>query len=315
MNKQKKIIIIALGIILLGIIVCLIGFFSMKKNLKLLNTSKYIERSFDVDDDFKSISINTDNEDIFVKQSQDGKCKVVSYSDENQQYDISVKSDTLTIKYKNTVRWSLGINTENPTLTVYLPKTEYTDFIVDTDTGKLEADKEFTFEKLQVDSDTGAVSLSNVVKGDASIETDTGKINLSDMSADNITLKTNTGHISLNDIKCSKELNAKTDTGHIEINKLTSKDMTLESDTGKVSLESAINEESLQIKTDTGNVTFNESDAESVYIKTNTGSVSGSFLTDKKYVTKSDTGNINVPNSSEGGQCEITTDTGNINIK
>jgi len=38
------------------------------------------------------------------------------------------------------------------------------------------------------------------------------------------------------------------------------------------------------------------------------------LLTDKVFITKTDTGSINVPDSITGGRCEIKTDTGDIKI-
>jgi hypothetical protein len=43
--------------------------------------------------------------------------------------------------------------------------------------------------------------------------------------------------------------------------------------------------------------------------------VSGSLLSNKVFTAKTDTGKVSVPNSSNGGKCEITTDTGKIIIE
>ena len=61
-------------------------------------------------------------------------------------------------------------------------------------------------------------------------------------------------------------------------------------------------------------MTFDGSDAEAVYVTTDTGDVKGTFLTDKVYITKTDTGSVDVPGSTSGGRCEITTDTGDIKL-
>ena len=68
------------------------------------------------------------------------------------------------------------------------------------------------------------------------------------------------------------------------------------------------------IKSDTGSVTFNDSDAAEICIITNTGDVNGTLLSEKVFLIETDTGDVNVPKSITGGRCEITTDTGDIDI-
>jgi hypothetical protein len=49
-------------------------------------------------------------------------------------------------------------------------------------------------------------------------------------------------------------------------------------------------------------------------IETSTGSVKGTILTPKIFMIRSDTGKINVPETTTGGICRIRTSTGNISI-
>lgn len=44
------------------------------------------------------------------------------------------------------------------------------------------------------------------------------------------------------------------------------------------------------------------------------GNVKGTLLTNKVFITHTDTGRVNVPKTVTGGKCEINTDTGNIKI-
>ena len=50
-------------------------------------------------------------------------------------------------------------------------------------------------------------------------------------------------------------------------------------------------------------------------IETDTGDVSGSFLTTKWFQAYSNTGNVRVPNTREGGECRIQTDSGDIHFQ
>ena len=69
------------------------------------------------------------------------------------------------------------------------------------------------------------------------------------------------------------------------------------------------------IERSTGDVKFTRCDAAEIFVKTNTGNVTGSLLTDKVFLTDTDTGSVTVPKTATGGRCEIETDTGNIKIE
>ena len=71
----------------------------------------------------------------------------------------------------------------------------------------------------------------------------------------------------------------------------------------------------IDFRRDTGSIELNDSDAQNIKVRTDTGKVDGTLLSGKVFEVKSDTGRINVPASSDGGKCEIRTDTGNITIR
>ena len=70
----------------------------------------------------------------------------------------------------------------------------------------------------------------------------------------------------------------------------------------------------MDLDRDTGDIDLEDCDADEIFIVTDTGDVKGTLLSEKVFITKTDTGDVNVPNSISGGRCEITTDTGDINI-
>ena len=93
------------------------------------------------------------------------------------------------------------------------------------------------------------------------------------------------------------------------------KNLSSEGDTGDIYLTNVIVKDKLSLERDTGDVRFDSSDAGEIFIETDTGDVVGSLLTDKVFFPHSDTGKVKLPKTTEGGKCEISTDTGNINIE
>ena len=61
-------------------------------------------------------------------------------------------------------------------------------------------------------------------------------------------------------------------------------------------------------------MTLENCDAATVRIETNTGDVSASLLSEKIFVTKTDTGKVRIPDAQGGGRCEISTSTGDITV-
>ncbi len=129
-----------------------------------------------------------------------------------------------------------------------------------------------------------------------------------------LSIETSTGDIRLADLNC-KRLSMETDTGTINLENVTvGETIKLESDTGEIELNNC-NAENIVIKTDTGDIDLNNCDAEDIMIKSDTGEVTGILLSGKVFITKTSTGDIDVPEGTTGGKCEITTSTGDIKIR
>jgi len=77
-------------------------------------------------------------------------------------------------------------------------------------------------------------------------------------------------------------------------------------------LNNVIAAEKFSVERSTGDVKFDGSDAAEIFVRTDTGDVTGSLLTHKVFITKTDTGKVDVPKTVDGGRCEIITDTGDI---
>ncbi len=241
-----------------------------------LNTVKYENNSYVINDNFSNILINSDTADIIIEKSINNESKVVCYEMKKVKHSVSVENDTLTIKVIDTRKWyeHIAINFSTPKITVYLPENEYSSITINEKTGNIKIDNNFKFENVEISCSTGNVSLTNVY------------------CKTEVKVKVSTGNVSLNNIKC--------------------KNLITSGNTGNVYLKNVIASEKFSISRSTGNVKFENSDAYEIYVKTSTGNVKGSILSNKVFTAKSGTGKVNVPNSTQGGKCNITTDTGNI---
>ena len=127
-------------------------------------------------------------------------------------------------------------------------------------------------------------------------------------------LSVSTGQIDVIGVACSGDVTIQVSTGKCRLNDLSCRSLTTSGNTGDITLKNVIATERLSIKRTTGDVRLEKCDAAELSVETDTGNVIGTLRTEKIFLTKTTTGKIDVPKSTAGGRCEITTTTGNIKI-
>ena len=303
-----------------------------------LQTTKYEPVTYEVTEDFSDISIQTIESSIEFRTAPDGKCKVECMESEYVTYSVSVHEGTLKITTKDTRQWyhNIGIfNTQRQNMIVYLPKTAYDALIIKSNTGTVTVSSEFSFANVQigmntgavkweagvahsmsVETDTGFVHIKNVsMDGALSVKTDTGRAEINGTKAQSIQVETDTGKAIVTDAVAKSTLNVTTNTGNAELSGCRAVDIFVETDTGKAKLTDVVASGKMDIETDTGDMVLDGCDAAEIEINTDTGDVNGTLLTPKIVYAQSNTGRVDVPRSTTGGICEITTDTGDISIQ
>ena len=331
----KKWLIAALALILAGAAMFTTALALCGWDIAKLGTVDFVETTLEPSGDFENISINVYTTDLRLLPSEDGKCRIVCYEDEKVSHTAEVKDGALVIDTNDTRKWfTVSLSFKSPTMEVYLPKSEYENLDISTDTGAVSLPIALTFDRIKINGNTGAVSCHSSARGDVDIELDTGALVVSNVSAGSMKLKTDTGiielsgstvaenidvasatgFVSLENITCG-DLRAKADTGRVSLYGVTCNDLHAETDTGSIALENVVGSGKFELISDTGHIGLNGCDAAELYIETDTGSVSGELLTDKIFFAESDTGRVSVPKSMTGGRCEIKTDTGSIEME
>ena len=318
MSRKWKIT--AAVLLIAGVIICAVSLATLGFDFKKLNTVKYTTNTYELTESFSNITIDTDTADVIFKLSEDGTCKVECHEDEKEPHHVRAEGDTLRIGKDSKSIWqfltfNFGFWTDTPSVTVYLPETEYKALSVDASTGDVDIPADFSFESIQVKLSTGDVRCKASAAGDITIRTSTGSIRLSDVSAGNVSLTASTGGIHAENVKCEGRVETKVSTGKTTLENITCESFASDGDTGDLSLKRVIVSGEMNIERDTGDVKFDRCDAETIVVETDTGDVTGTLLTEKVFITKTDTGSVDVPKSVTGGRCEISTDTGDIRIE
>ncbi len=317
MNKKTKAwLVTAAFLVVLGSIMFVAAMTAYNWDFTKLSTVKHQTNTYKSDEEFSNISIKTDTSDIIFAPSVDGERSVVCYAAENAIHSVDVRDGTLFITATDDRKWYeyIGINFDTPNITVYIPQGEYGALSISSNTGDVEIPEAFNFKSIDISESTGNVTNYACALDTVKIKTSTGDISIENISAGALDLSTSTGRTTLSDIICREDISLNVSTGDTNMSDTECKSITSNGNTGRISLNNVIATENFSIKRSTGDVKFNNCDAAEIFVETDTGDVTGSLLTDKIFITQTDTGDVEVPKTTLGGKCEISTDTGDIKI-
>lgn len=317
MKKTTKTwLIIAGALVLAGCIVFAVVMSTIGWDFKKLSTVKYETNTYEVGEAFGGISIDTNTADVVLALSDDGKCRVECYEEENAKHSVAVLGNMLTVKVNDTRSFYdyIGFYFGSPKITVYLPQAEYNSLLVSGSTGRVDVPKGLTFESADIALSIGNIYFGASVVGAVKFKTSTGNIRAEGESAGLLDISTTTGTVTISGMICDGSVTVDVTTGKADLTGVSCKSVISKGSTGNIVLNKVIASENFSVKRSTGNVKFNDCDAAEIYVKTDTGDVTGSLLSDKVFIANSDTGRIDVPKTVTGGRCEIDTDTGDIRI-
>ncbi len=315
-KKIKAWLIAAASLIVVGLIAFTAVMTHYGWDFTKLSRTKYQTNTYQVDETFDRISIDTDTADVRFVRSQDDTCKVVCTEQEKIKYAVSVENNELTVHMIDERKWydHIGFFFGENEMIVYLPLANYNSLTLQSETGDVEIASGFTFESITISLDTGDVESYANTTSRTKITTTTGDIDVENATVNALELNTTTGDIDVENVTCTGEIRTTSTAGDVELQNVTCDSCTSVSTTGDISLVNTIATATLSLKTTTGDVELNRCDGGEIVVETSTGDVSGSLLTGKTFITDSNTGDIRVPQNTNGGNCQITTDTGDIYI-
>ena len=256
-----------------------------------------VRNTCEITDDFSDIEISIGTSDIKFVATDGEDVRVELVDGYKVTHSASVIDGILKIGTRDERQWyeHITIIPVEYEVTVYLPRTAWGALNIDAGTGDIEISRDFSFESVYVNASTGDISFESSVVGNATFALSTGDIEIKSESVGELAVSVSTGDIDLSHVNC--------------------KNLSTVSTTGSTELVSVIVEGKLSVECSTGDVNLIASDAGEIKIKTGTGDVKGTLLSPKIFYAETSTGRVNVPRSTEGGICEITTTTGDIKIE
>ena len=310
-------LIVAAALIVVGLVIFCIGMTFVNWDFTKLSTATYVTNEYEITEDYNNISIAVGTADVIFLPSDSGTTKVSCYENETEQHSVKVVNGTLTVNVeKNNKKWYqyISFNGGSESVRIYLPNAEYEALVFKGSTGKLELPNTLSFNSIDASVSTGKISCNSSVAELLKVKVSTGKISIDGISVGRLDASASAGDISLSNVNCAGDISIAVSTGDVVLKSVRCNSLNHSGSTGDFDLNDVIALEGFNFKLGTGDVDMTECDAGEIYIKTGTGDVSGILLSDKIYVVNTNTGKVNVPNSVNGGRCEITTTTGDVKI-
>ena len=275
----KTWLLIAAALMLFGALLFGIVMSLLGWNFTKLETVTMETNIHEVQETFENVAVDTAAAEVRFAPAEDGRCRVECREQQKLSHTVTVKNGTLRITAKDTRQWYdhlFNISFTSPQITVYLPQKTYAAFTVKTVVGGIALPSGLQLQSAILDTSTGWVYVSAAVK-------------------ETLHITTTTGETCVENVTCGS--------------------LTTVGRTGGVMLKNVIVKDAMQIERNTGSVTLTDCDADTLFIKINTGSVSGHLLSEKVFITHTNTGRVSVPQTTAGGRCEIITNTGDITIE
>jgi hypothetical protein len=316
-NTTNFLLAIALSLVVIGIIVVIISLSAAEWNFNLLGSARYETVTHNINESIRDISIDTATANVTFIPSESGEYRVVCHDAPGLKHSVNAIDGVLSIKLTDTRKWYeyISFSFDNTEVSVYIPAEEYGVLDIDISTGDVTIPNNFKFESVNIEATTGDIDFGAEVESDLKITASTGYITLEGVAAGAIDLAASTGNMSLSDIHCTGGLKLSLSTGKVTANNVNCTSLYSTADTGDIILTSLIAKETIDITRSTGDVKFDACDASQITVNTSTGDVTGSFLSDKIFITHSGTGKNQVPETTTGGICRIECSTGDIIIE
>ncbi|SHH64554.1 DUF4097 family beta strand repeat-containing protein [Virgibacillus chiguensis] len=214
MSKLKKLILVAIILIIIGGVGCLFTFKS------LVREKVDITEEFSADE-ITNLELDMINEEITIIPT-DGSDIVLELKGKSNEpdkkfLDIDKKENTLKVRKKSEkFKFRFFNQGDSLTLTVHLPQKAYETIQADTKNGTIHG-KKFTVKSLQASGANGEIVLDEVITDTTEVSTQNGGIELNDV-AGSLHGETSNGSITLTAKTLDQSMEMNTENGSIDIN-------------------------------------------------------------------------------------------------
>lgn len=321
MKKSVKIlIIISVCFVAVGMLLIFAAAASVNFDFEEMSGLHETDETYTYDASYavENIAIDVTESDVRLFTSPNGELQIKCIESDKIYHRIKIEDGTLYITRTDTRKWFeriFNIYLSEISVTVYLPEGQYGSLDVKTVSGDVEAEGKATFNTAKLESTSGDVKLLSGAYENIVLTSVSGDIALYGVETKSVYVSSTSGSIDISDVSVAAAAEIKTTSGEIEATSLTAEQIGIKSTSGSVELEDTAALSLLKVETTSGDISFVSCDAGKLWLESVSGDVGGSLLSGKIYSTDTVSGRVSVPPSTvNGGECRISTTSGNIKI-
>ncbi|HAX72515.1 MAG TPA: hypothetical protein DCY20_03195 [Firmicutes bacterium] len=313
MNMNKKLIIISIVLMLVGVILAAIGFFAGgATSISLAGHGLTLDYGAPITinetmDDFQSIDLDLDYMSEVQLIESDHFGIEATYYNSNGTISYRVENGMLKVT-QDKINHFIGFNFFQPssTFTIHIPSgTSLDNITLNTDTANIVMEDQVA-TNIYIKNAFGKTTLENIETGVLELEVESGLINLDTVKAITLSVENDFGAINLRNI-VSNNVDVAAESGSISVSDLTASNLIVSNDFGKTELKS-ITALVLDATNETGSIKITDSVVNSSNIENDFGSVEVNLngnLADYNYNLMSDFGSVRVNGNKQGNTVTV----------
>lgn len=248
---------------------------------------------------------------------------------------------------------NIGVHFGEIAITVYLPEKEYEALFIDNSSGRIDVQGDFIFGEAEVMNSSGRINfmadvdgalkventsggiyvgenkvgslsvkgtsgsievMSVVATGDVEINGSSGGIGVSKVECGNLSSANSSGSLRLSEIVATGDVNVKGTSGGVHLEEVECANIKGSNSSGRITCTEVIATGDMNLENSSGGIALEACDAESLKLSATSGSIRGTLLTEKIFQADATSGNVDVPKTTSGGVCEVTTTSGSIHL-
>ncbi len=316
-TATKKSLFIALLLCGGGILLALVPLLTVRFDFRKLNTASTVNEDTAVNEPFSYIQIAGEGCSVRLLPAEDGVCRVTYSGNEALSPTVTVRQGTLHIEQKEHRSWidCIGFSWGEDTVTVFLPDEKYNSLSVENTSGNVTVDAIPLFRLTDIHVESGNVNVANCAVEWLSAQTTSGNIRIKDLTAETLECHTDSGKINSEGWYAEGTCRIKSKSGNVSLDEGSTGDLAVDTTSGNIKLEEVIAIGAFTVTGKSGEVELDACDGDTVTVQTASGNVSGKLLTEKTFVTSTDSGTVRVPATAGDGVCRITTRSGDIRFE
>lgn len=317
-NGKKIAIIIACVMTGVGILILLAAVIGINFDFTRLNTVKTERVSYTIEEDFDSIHVDCMESDVKFVKSDSDECIVECVQEEHVSHEAEVKDGTLNItridEREGHEYFMIMFNFEETGVTVHLPEDEYEKLWIKTLSGDIAIPEGFSFSDAEVSTESGDIMCQAKASGSITVKSKSGDAVVMNSSAEDILAKSLSGDVMINSADAVNKLTAEALSGDVEVCDANADNLSASSTSGDIELL-RVSAVEFNAVTTSGDIEFSRCDADDIRMKSTSGDISGTLLSEKMFSVHTTSGHVNVPDDGGSGKCEISTTSGNVNMR